>query len=383
MRPRIRRVHVPAPERRDGRGSAADSRALIERLPCGRSHLCDQFTRASTSIVLNLAERAGKHSKPDKRRYYLTARGSATESAALLDICWMLAARERFAAHRTDATDLDDSNRLETGTGLERGRVTSFGCSSRGRPGRTSRKGSMWPSRYVALLSDCVERSLSARKGGVLGRARSLRALANHRKRSIDLALRASCLLLCDRTSYASSELARASMSCWLDSAPRPPHRAVPKPQQVRCRGLRNLLKSDAEQTSARAAGPPFLRGMSRVAPESNDRLGPRARSNLAEREATAQYGGRPVLIRREPWLTSRRTPHGAPSTSTPQRARSSCWSGGSTSGSWSRRERSGGRQQRGKRFTGDRAAPSGMPGATGRCSKWRAARSYQALPRA
>jgi four helix bundle protein len=63
---------------------------LIERLPRGRSHLSDQFTRASTSIVLNLAEGAGKHSKPDKRRYYLTARGSATESAALLDICWRL-----------------------------------------------------------------------------------------------------------------------------------------------------------------------------------------------------------------------------------------------------------------------------------------------------
>ena len=60
---------------------------VIEALPRGRSHLADQFTRASTSIVLNLAEGAGKLSKPDKRRYYLTARGSATESAALLDIC--------------------------------------------------------------------------------------------------------------------------------------------------------------------------------------------------------------------------------------------------------------------------------------------------------
>jgi four helix bundle protein len=40
----------------------------------------------STSIVLNLAEGAGKHSKADKRRYYLSARGSATESAALLDV---------------------------------------------------------------------------------------------------------------------------------------------------------------------------------------------------------------------------------------------------------------------------------------------------------
>ena len=59
---------------------------VIERLPRGRSHLCDQLTRASTSVVLNLAEGAGKHSKADKRRYYLSARGSATESAALLDV---------------------------------------------------------------------------------------------------------------------------------------------------------------------------------------------------------------------------------------------------------------------------------------------------------
>jgi four helix bundle protein len=60
---------------------------VVEALPRGRGHLADQLTRAATSIVLNLAEGAGKHSKPDKRRYYLTARGSATESAALLDVC--------------------------------------------------------------------------------------------------------------------------------------------------------------------------------------------------------------------------------------------------------------------------------------------------------
>lgn len=63
---------------------------VIAALPRGRRHLADQFTRASMSIVLNLAEGAGKHSKPDKRRYDLTSRGSATESAALLDVCWRL-----------------------------------------------------------------------------------------------------------------------------------------------------------------------------------------------------------------------------------------------------------------------------------------------------
>lgn len=72
---------------------------VIEGLPRGRSHLCDQFTRASTSIVLNLAEGAGKHSKADKRRFYLTARGSATQSAALLDVCSKLRLLDE-AGHR-------------------------------------------------------------------------------------------------------------------------------------------------------------------------------------------------------------------------------------------------------------------------------------------
>ena len=58
----------------------------IEHLPRGRSHLADQLGRAATSIVLNIAEGAGKFSKPDKRRYYLTAVGSATESAAIYDV---------------------------------------------------------------------------------------------------------------------------------------------------------------------------------------------------------------------------------------------------------------------------------------------------------
>jgi four helix bundle protein len=72
---------------------------VIEGLPRGRSHLADQFARASLSLVLNLAEGAGKHSKLDKRRYYVTARGSATESAALLDVCQRLKLLDE-AGHR-------------------------------------------------------------------------------------------------------------------------------------------------------------------------------------------------------------------------------------------------------------------------------------------
>jgi four helix bundle protein len=59
---------------------------LIAALPRGRRHLADQLGRASLSIVNNIAEGAGKTSPADKRRYYDTARGSATESAALLDV---------------------------------------------------------------------------------------------------------------------------------------------------------------------------------------------------------------------------------------------------------------------------------------------------------
>ena len=59
---------------------------VVGALPRGRGHLADQLARASTSIVLNLAEGAGKYSKPDKRRYYLSAAGSTTESAAIFDV---------------------------------------------------------------------------------------------------------------------------------------------------------------------------------------------------------------------------------------------------------------------------------------------------------
>jgi four helix bundle protein len=47
-----------------------------------RANLANQLSRAALSIVNNLAEGAGRFSKPDKIRFYTTAIGSATESAA-------------------------------------------------------------------------------------------------------------------------------------------------------------------------------------------------------------------------------------------------------------------------------------------------------------
>ena len=45
-----------------------------------------EFFDLADGIVNNIAEGAGKFSKLDKRRYYLVAMGSATESAAMLDV---------------------------------------------------------------------------------------------------------------------------------------------------------------------------------------------------------------------------------------------------------------------------------------------------------
>ncbi len=49
-------------------------------------HLRDQFHRASSSVVLNIAEGSGKRTKCDQARYYSIALGSLRESYAILDL---------------------------------------------------------------------------------------------------------------------------------------------------------------------------------------------------------------------------------------------------------------------------------------------------------
>jgi four helix bundle protein len=54
----------------------------------GANHrvLQDQLERASLSVVCNIAEGAGRRSRKDKRRIYAIARGSAAETAAIVDV---------------------------------------------------------------------------------------------------------------------------------------------------------------------------------------------------------------------------------------------------------------------------------------------------------
>jgi four helix bundle protein len=45
-----------------------------------------QLERASTSVILTIAEGAGRRSRRDKGHYYTMARGSAAECAAIIDL---------------------------------------------------------------------------------------------------------------------------------------------------------------------------------------------------------------------------------------------------------------------------------------------------------
>jgi len=58
---------------------------LLQGVPKSLS-VWDQLDRASISMPLNIAEGTGKFTAPDKCRYYDSARGSALECAACLDV---------------------------------------------------------------------------------------------------------------------------------------------------------------------------------------------------------------------------------------------------------------------------------------------------------
>jgi four helix bundle protein len=77
---------------------------IIKALPRGNSHFADQLLRASASIALNIAEGGGEFAKNEKIRFYRMARRSATESAAILDICQNLKIIEQI--NHTKAREL-------------------------------------------------------------------------------------------------------------------------------------------------------------------------------------------------------------------------------------------------------------------------------------
>ena len=82
------------------------SASVIDGLPRGHAHLADQLRRASSSITLNFAEGAGKSSARDRRRYFHSARGSANEVVAILDVATAFNALDEKL--RDEAVDIAD-----------------------------------------------------------------------------------------------------------------------------------------------------------------------------------------------------------------------------------------------------------------------------------
>jgi four helix bundle protein len=59
---------------------------LTETFPRGYYFLTDQLNRAALSIATNLAEGNGRFTKPDRKNFFVIARGSVQECIPLLDI---------------------------------------------------------------------------------------------------------------------------------------------------------------------------------------------------------------------------------------------------------------------------------------------------------
>ena len=92
---------------------------LIETVE-GKYAVKNQLDRASTSIVLNIAEGNGKRSHPDRCRFLDIARGSAVECAACLDVL-------RVRTGLNDATVDEGKDQLVAIVSMIAGLISRFG----------------------------------------------------------------------------------------------------------------------------------------------------------------------------------------------------------------------------------------------------------------
>ena len=59
---------------------------LTEGFPRGYGFLSDQINRAALSIATNIAEGNGRFTKPDRKHFFIIARGSVQECVPLLEL---------------------------------------------------------------------------------------------------------------------------------------------------------------------------------------------------------------------------------------------------------------------------------------------------------
>jgi four helix bundle protein len=60
--------------------------AILDHISFGSGIIKDQLRRAASSISLNIAEGCGRVKIDDRKRFYVIARGSALECAAISDL---------------------------------------------------------------------------------------------------------------------------------------------------------------------------------------------------------------------------------------------------------------------------------------------------------
>ena len=93
---------------------------ITEKFPRGYGFLADQLNRASVSIAANIAEGNGRFTIPDRKNFFMIARGSVQECVAMLEIT-----RRRklvtLEAHVQLRADLEEVSKMLSGliNGLE------------------------------------------------------------------------------------------------------------------------------------------------------------------------------------------------------------------------------------------------------------------------
>jgi four helix bundle protein len=88
--------------------------SLTKDFPRGYFFLADQLNRAALSIAANIAEGNGRFTKPDRKNFFVIARGSVQECVPLLD----LTARQglmKTERHDELKADLDEIAKMISG----------------------------------------------------------------------------------------------------------------------------------------------------------------------------------------------------------------------------------------------------------------------------
>lgn len=87
---------------------------IYQLLKCNQqipNYFRNQFGRAGLSIALNIAEGSGKFSPKDRRNFFVIARGSTFECAAILDL--LFAEKEISVETKTDLqTQLEEISKM-------------------------------------------------------------------------------------------------------------------------------------------------------------------------------------------------------------------------------------------------------------------------------